>query len=196
MSHPLMDAARRQDIHILTREARRITLGQPPADLDQERPARLPPVRPEILQLARRSSHALGREIVQHDNVRPGPDRRMRLLDTPALDLDFGREPTRRTRGADGGRDRFGDGDLFACGPTIVLVVAGPDVVILEHGHGAEVVAVRVGAADEDAVLFHEAEAGGRFAGSGQSAGPAVGAESGDERRCPVVCVRSWDLSK
>lgn len=58
---------------------------------------------------------------------------------------------------------------------------AGPDVVVLEHGHGGEVVAVRVRARDEHGVFLREAEAGGRLAGAGEGVGVAGGAEEGEE---------------
>ena len=66
----------------------------------------------------------------------------------------------------------------------------GPDVVVLEHGHGAEVVAVRVAATDEEAVFFDEAEAWGGFAGAGEDGvGVAGGVDEGEEA-CGSVCGR------
>lgn len=60
-------------------------------------------------------------------------------------------------------------------------------MVVFQHGHGAEVVAVWVCAADEDAVFLDEAEAGCCFAGSGEGAtiGEGRGSEKGEEVVCP-----------
>ena len=41
-------------------------------------------------------------------------------------------------------------------------------MVVFEHCHGREVVAVGVGAADEEGVFFGDPEAGGGFAGAGE----------------------------
>ena len=42
---------------------------------------------------------------------------------------------------------------------SVRVLTSAPDVVVLEHDHRAEVVAVRVDAADQHAVLLDEAEA-------------------------------------
>lgn len=179
MRHTLVNATRRQNIHILTRMLGRIRLRQPATNLNQKRAAGLPILRPIILQLLRRRPHAISRKVIKHDNIRSRADRRMSLFDAPTFNFDFGRETTCCLRGLNSGGDSLGDGSIRCV--TFILVVAGPDVVILEHGHGAEVVAVRVCAADEDAVFLDEAETGGCFAGSGEDAVPAVGAEDGEE---------------
>lgn len=75
----------------------------------------------------------------------------MRVPLGAALDLDLDGEAAGGARGRHSG----GDG------------AARPDVVILEHGHGAKVVAVRVAAADEHTVFLHEPEPRGGFAGAG-----------------------------
>jgi hypothetical protein len=54
-------------------------------------------------------------------------------------------------------------------------------VVVLQHGHGAEVVPVRVGAAYKNAVFLDHAEPWGRLARAGQCARPAMRAEGLNE---------------
>lgn len=78
----------------------------------------------------------------------------MRFVNAAALDFDFGGEARCGARGGDGGRDGLGY-CRCRCGLALTFIVARPDVVVLEHGHGAEVVTVRVRAADENAVFLH-----------------------------------------
>jgi hypothetical protein len=67
-----------------------------------------------------------------------------------------------------------------------------PDMVILEHDHTAQIVSMRVHAADHHAVLLHEPEPGRGFARAGDGAFPALcsgevaepaGATSDSEKR-------------
>lgn len=82
-----------------------------------------------------------------------------------AFDLYFDGETSRGFGGGDGGGD---------------VVVAGPDVVVLEHCHGGEVLTVGVAAADYHAVFFDEAEARGGFSGAGEGVFVAGVAEEGE----------------
>lgn len=181
----LVNRARREDVHVRARVRFHVLLGQAAADLDEERAGRLALGRPLLLQPPRRVPHAVGGEVVQHDDVRAGSDGRVGLLDAAALDLDLGREPAGCLGGLHGHRDGRRDGLDRVC--RAALIGAGPDVVVLEHGHRAEVVAVRVRAADEDAVLLHDAEAGRRLAGSREDAIPAARAE-GLDQGCALGC--------
>lgn len=177
-----MDGAGGEDVHIGTGIGRSVRLGQAAADLDEER---LLLAGPLLLELAGRIADTLRGEVVEHDDVGAGANSRVRLLETAAFDLDFGREPTcclGRLHGAgDSGRDGLGVGGARSSVRGGAVVGAGPDVVILEHGHGAQVVAVGVGAADEEAVFLDDAEAGRGLAGAGEGTLPAVGAQGRHE---------------
>lgn len=178
-----MDGAGGENVHIGTGIGRSIGLSQAAADLDEERLLRAGPLQ---LELAGGVADALGCEVVEHDDIRAGANSRVRLLETADFDLDFCREAACRLGCVHGAGDSRRDGLDVGRGGTPVrggaVVGAGPDVVILEHGHGAQVVAVGVGAADEEAVFLDDAEAGGCLAGAGECALPAVGAQGGHER--------------
>ena len=68
---------------------------------------------------------------------------------------------------------------MYGAGDT---VGAGPDVVVFEHRHGAEVVSVRVAAADQHAVFLDKPETGCGLAGSGEGAIEPDGADEREER--------------
>lgn len=91
----LVNGACGQDIDIGTSKRSRVILSQPPTNLDEER-AILATCPPFLLELLSSRAHPVRREVIQHDNLRPGPNGRIRLLQTPTLNLDLCREPTRR----------------------------------------------------------------------------------------------------
>ena len=70
-------------------------------------------------------------------------------------------------------------------------------MVVLEHGHRGEVVAVGIGTPDGKGVFLGKAEAGCGFAGSGEARGGTVGgvlAEDFEEGGCPesqLVSIRN-----
>lgn len=177
-----MDRAGGEDVHIRAGIGRGVGLGQAATDLDEERLLLPGPV---LLELAGRVTDSLRGEVVEHDDVGAGVDSRVGLLETAAFDLDFGRETARRLgrlHGAgDSGRDGLGVSRARSSVRGGAVVGARPDMVILEHGHGAEVVAVGVGAADKKAVFLDDAEARRGLAGAGERALPAVGAQGGNK---------------
>jgi hypothetical protein len=59
-------------------------------------------------------------------------------------------------------------------------------VVVFQHDHTAQVVAVRVNATNEHAVLLDKAETGSRLASAGDDALPAVRAGFGQDATRPV----------
>jgi hypothetical protein len=152
MRHTLMYTTRTHNIHILTNILLNIGLRQPATNLDQK----LLPVShstpPLVFQLCSSGFDAVGREIVEHDNVRTGCNGLVCFVETLALDFDFDGEAAGGFSSADGVGNTSG----------------GDDMVVLEHSHGGEINAVGVDAADEHAVLFDEPEAGGRFAGASE----------------------------
>lgn len=184
MLDALMDRTRRNDIHIRARKPRHILLGQAAAHLDQKAAA-LALAAEAVLQPRRRRLDLLGAEIIQHDDVGAGLDGFGRVGLGLAFDFDFDAEAGGGLGGVHGARDAVG---------------GGPDVVVLEHGHGGEVVPVRVAAADEHAVFFDEAEARGGFSGAGEGVGVGGAAEEveevggsvkGYEVRCVYFC--GWE---
>lgn len=183
-ARPLVDRAGGQDIHVRARISRRILLCQPPADFDQEG-ALLPS--PLLLQLTSSLTHPLRREVVQHDHIRTSPNRRISLLDTPTLDLDLGGESTRRLRRLHRTRNRSsnrldGRGILDTTIRRSAVIRTSPDMVILQHCHGAQVVAVRVRTTNEDTVFLNDTEAGCGLACSCEGPLPPVGAERCNHR--------------
>lgn len=179
-----MDRARRQNIHIRTGKLRGIPLIQPTADLNEERPGGFPLLGPLGLEPPRGVADLLRGEIVEHDDVGARGDGRIGLVEVPNLDLDLGGEAPCGAGGSDGRGD--GGSDVIDCGGrggvgVGRVVGAGPDVVVLEHRHMAQVMAMRIGAADEDPVLLDKAEPRGGFAGAGEGAVPAMRTEGGDK---------------
>lgn len=150
-----------------------ILLRQSPTDLNHE-PEPLPAPPKPLLQTLRHNANLGRREVVQHYDVRARPHGGFRLLFALAFHFDLDRESAGRLCGVHG-----------ACN----VAAAGPDVVVLEHRHGREVVAVGVGAADEHAVFLDEAKAGGGFARAGQNAAEVGAAEEGEEVSGSVVGV-------
>lgn len=189
MLHPLMDATRTNHIHPLHYETAHIFLRQPPTHLDQKLPlllllCHLPlPIHTRrsspkpALEPPHRAPQLLpGPEIIQHHDVRPRSDGFHGFRLALALHLDLNREAAGGLGGADGAGD---------------IAAAGPDVIVLEHDHGGEVVAVGVGAADGEGIFLGHAEARGGFAGAGQDGrGGGVLAEDVEEGGCPVARVR------
>lgn len=101
---PLVNGAGGQDIDIGTSKRSRVILGQPPTNLDEER-AVLATCSPFLLELLSSRAHPVRREVVQHDNLRPGPNGCIRFFQTPTLNLDLCRESTRRFSRSHGARD-------------------------------------------------------------------------------------------
>lgn len=180
-----MNTASGQNVDILSRKGRRIAFVEATTDLDQKRAARFSLRRPRVLQQLRCLAHLSRGEIIKHDDIRTSIDGGIRFLDVAALDFDFHGEASCGARRGDGRGDGLGYCRGRDGGRRLAFIVAGPDMVVLEHGHGAEVVAMRVRAADKNAILLHEPEARGVFAGSGDDSLPAMGAEDLDEGRCP-----------
>lgn len=117
----------------------------------------MPLALPPLLQALCRDLDALAREVVQHDDVGASLDGLVGLLLALHLDLDLEREAAHALGGGHGVPD----------------APPAPDVVVLEHDHGAQVHAVAVGAADEHAVLLDQPEAGRRLPGAGEVAAEA-----------------------
>ena len=85
--------------------------------------------------------------VVEHDHISTGLDRLDSLGEALYLDVDLEREAADGPGSLDGAGHRAGR----------------PDVVVLEHDHAAQVVAVHVDASDEHAVLLHVPETGCRL---------------------------------
>lgn len=99
---------------------------------------------PPFLQAASSDPDALTSEVVQHNNVGTGSNRLISFLLTLHLNLDLEAEATGRLGRLD----------------SVSNAAAAPHVVVLEHGHGAEIHAVGVGSSDEHAVLLDKTESG------------------------------------
>lgn len=149
----LMDCTGRQDIDIICHVLLGVVQRQATRDLDQE----VPLASPALLQALGGDLDALAGEVVEHDDVSAGLDSLVGLGLALDLDLDLEREPAGALCGGDGVPD----------------AAPAPDVVVLEHDHGAQVHAVAVGAADQHAVLLDQAEPGRGLARAGQRAAVA-----------------------
>lgn len=125
----------------------------------------MPLAGPALLEALGSNLDALAREVVEHDDVRAGLDGLVGLGLALDLDLDLEREAA----GALGRGDGVPD------------AAAAPDVVVLEHDHGAQVHAVAVRAADHHAVLLDQAEPGGGLARAGELAAEAGRAQVDEE---------------
>lgn len=106
---------------------------------------------PALLEAPRSNPDAVAGEVVEHDDVGARLDGLVGLGLALHLDLDLHAE----ARDGLGGLDGVGD------------AAPAPDVVVLEHDHGAEVHAVRVGASDQHSVLLNQAEPGRRLSRAG-----------------------------
>ncbi|KHO11639.1 hypothetical protein MAA_10881 [Metarhizium robertsii ARSEF 23] len=137
-----------------------IVARQPPRHLEQEAPPR-----PALLQRPRRGADPIPSEVVQHDDVGARGNGLVGLLLALHLDLDLDAEA------GDGLGGPHGVGDA----------APAPDVVVLEHHHGAQVHAVGVGAAHQHAVLLDEPEARGGLARARQDARVAGAADQRDD---------------
>lgn len=104
----------------------------------------MPLAGPPLLETLSSDLDALAGEVVEHDDVRTRLDGLVGLGLALDLDLDLEREPPRALGGGD----------------SVPDAAPAPDVVVLEHDHGAQVHAVAVGPADQHAVLLDEAEPG------------------------------------
>lgn len=125
----------------------------------------MPLAGPALLEAPGGDLDALAGEVVEHNDVSSGIDGLVGLCLTLDLDLDFERKPPRALGGGNGVPD----------------AAAAPDVVILEHDHGAEVHPMAVCAADQHAVLLDEAEAGRGLARAGELATVAGGPQVDEE---------------
>lgn len=112
MRHPLMDTARADDVDIWRHVLRHIIFRQPAADLDEEK--RSPRAMRPGFEPARHARRVGRREIIQHDDVRPGAEGFLGVGFGLAFDLDFEAE----AGGGFGGRDGAGDGSR---GPDVVV---------------------------------------------------------------------------
>ncbi len=138
MPYPLMNAARTDNIHAASGPTLKILLCQSPAHLHQN--AALPLIIPQPLHSRR---NVFGPEVIQHDHIRARLNSLERLGCRLTFDFDLDGEAANSARSGDCARDRAGR----------------PDVVVFEHGHGAEIVTVRVAATNKHAVFFDKAEA-------------------------------------
>ena len=188
MLHPLVDTTCTNHINPLHHKPLHVLLRQPPTHLYQKLPlllqyrlpipihTRWPSTKSALEPLDRAAQLLPRREIIQHHHVRARSDGFHGLGLALALHLDLDGEAAGGLGGADGARD---------------VAAAGPDVVVLEHDHGGEVVAVGVGAADGEGVFLGDAEARGGFAGAGEGGRRGgVLAEEVEEGGCPVGRVR------
>ena len=157
MRHALVDPARADDVDVRRREPGHVSRREAATDFDQE----FALAAPSLLQGGSGGPDAVGREVVEHDDMRAGGDGLVGFRLGLAFDFDFDGEAAGRSGGRDGPRDRAG----------------GPDVIVLEHGHGAEGMSVRVCATNEHAVLFNQTESRSSFARAGEGVGVAGGAE-------------------
>mmetsp|Transcript_58535 Transcript_58535/g.171249 ORF Transcript_58535/g.171249 Transcript_58535/m.171249 type:complete len:204 (-) Transcript_58535:390-1001(-) len=102
------------------------------------------PVREALLQLSCSCLRLLGREIVEHDNLGPSPSSLESLLHGLAFHLNLVGEATDTACLLNHGLDG---------------TAAGPDMVVLQHGHVTEVHPVWHAATDDRRVLLHKTEA-------------------------------------
>lgn len=102
---------------------------------------------PTLLQALRSDLDAIAGEVVEHDDVGACLNGLVGLGFTLHLDLDLHAEAGDRLGSLDG----VGD------------ATPAPDVVVLEHDHGAEVHAMRIGASNQHSVFLDEAEPGSRL---------------------------------
>lgn len=178
----LMNRARREDIYVRARKLRGIPLVQPTTDLNEERPRGLSLLRPLGLELPRGVPDLLRGEVIEHNDIGARGDGGVGLLEAPHLDLHLRGEAPCRAGGGNGrgdsGRNTINRGGRRRVGS---VVRAGPDVVVLEHRHMAQVMAMRICAADKDPVLLDEAEPRRSLAGAGEGTIPAMRAEGSDE---------------
>lgn len=114
----------------------------------------MPLTGPALLQVLGGDLDALAGEVIEHDDVCARLDGLVGLGLTLDLDLDLEREAAGALCGGDG----------------VLDAAPAPDVVVLEHDHGAQVHAVAVCAADQHAVLLDQAEPGRGLARAGQGA--------------------------
>lgn len=99
---------------------------------------------PTLLQALRSNLDAIAGKVVEHDDVGACLNGLVGLGLTLHLNLDLHAEACDRLGGLDG----VGD------------AAPAPDVVVLEHDHGAEVHAMRIGASNQHAIFLNEAEPG------------------------------------
>eukprot|EP00754_Rhynchopus_humris_P040686 Rhum_TRINITY_DN237_c0_g1::Rhum_TRINITY_DN237_c0_g1_i1::g.878::m.878 len=129
------EAAHRKDVDTVHQEGRQRAVRDAARHLEQH-------VLVLTLHGGRVASQGLRGEVVEHDNVGTRLARLRRLVEVPRLHLHLDGKAAGRLRLLHGS----GDG------------ARSVDVVVLQHRHARQRVPVRVAAADEEAVLVHQAE--------------------------------------
>lgn len=137
MPHPLVNTAGTNNIYSTSSPFFQVLLCQTTAYFHQK----VLSLRP-LLYSQEGRAHFFNLEIVQHDNIRAGFNGLERLTGRLAFDFNLGRKATNRA----------------CCQDCAWNRARGPNVVVFEHGHGAEVVAMRVAAAYQHPIFFHKSE--------------------------------------
>lgn len=137
MPNTLVNTAGTDNIRWASSPFFQILLCQAPAYFNQEGLSLCP-----LLYLHEGRAHFFHPEIVQHDNISAGCNRLERLTRRLAFNFNLGRKATNRA----------------CCHDCIWYGASGPNVVVFEHGHGANVVAMRVAAAYQHAIFLDKPE--------------------------------------
>jgi len=155
-----VDPGRGVDVDVRAQVGAEVVLGEAARALEEDLCGAHEVFFEVVLELCGHGLEVLGLEVVEHDDVGAGEDRLARLGLGLGLDLDLEGEAAELPRAVHGGRDRL----------------ARPHVVVLEHDHRAEVVAVHVAAADGHRVFLDDAEPGRCFARARNDPGEPDGA--------------------